>query len=244
MNSGLYTAFSGLRAQMTALDLVSNNLANVNTAGFKEERAFFTLLDQTLKDADSSQLGTVINNHVVLAGGALNQSDGSLVATGRELDIALSGNGYLTVQTPRGLRYTRDGGLAIGEKDLLSTRDGYAVLGENGPIQLGPGKVRIDEQGSVYLDGNLVDRLKLVAFNDPRALLREGASLMAPADEKLKAAAAQPEVRQGYIEQSNVNAVASVVGMIGILRNFEAIQKSVNLLMNDINAKAIDRLGR
>jgi len=229
---------------MTALDLVSHNLANVNTAGFKEERAFYTLLDQTLNDPDSSQLGAVINNQVVLAEGALNQSDGSLVATARDLDVALAGDGYLTVQTPRGLRYTRNGSLAIGKGELLNTQEGYAVLGENGPIQLGAGKVRIDQQGSVYLDGNLVDRLKLVAFKDPRALLREGASLMAPANEEVKPPAAQPDVRQGYIEQSNVNTIASVVGMIGILRHFEAIQKSVNLLMNDINAKAIESLGR
>ncbi len=244
MNSGLYTAFSGLRAEMTALDMASHNLANVNTVGFKEGRAFFTLLNETLNDPASSQVGAVINNQVVLAEGALNESDGSLVATSRDLDIALSGNGYLTVQTPHGTRYTRDGGLTMGKRDLLSTRDGYAVLGEDGPIQLGQGKVRIDEQGGVYLDGNLVDRLKLVTFNDPRALQREGASLMAPVSDKIKGAPAQLQVRQGYLEQSNVNAVASVVGMVGILRHFEAIQKSVNLLMNDVNAKAIDRLGR
>jgi flagellar basal-body rod protein FlgG len=186
----------------------------------------------------------VINNQVVLAEGALNESDGSQVATNRDLDIALAGNGYLTVQTPRGVRYTRFGSLMIGKQDVLSTREGYAVLGENGRIQLGPGKVRIDEQGGVYLEGNLVDRLKLVTFADPRALQREGASLMVPANGKARATPAQPQVQQGYLEQSNVNAVASVVGLIGILRHFEAIQKSVNLLMNDINAKAIERLGR
>ena len=244
MNSGLYTAFSGLRAQTTALDMVSHNLANVNTAGFKEGRAFFTLLNQAVNDPDSTGLGAVINNQVVLAEGALNESDGSQVATNRDLDIALAGNGYLTVQTPRGVRYTRFGSLMIGKQDVLSTREGYAVLGENGRIQLGPGKVRIDEQGGVYLEGNLVDRLKLVTFADPRALQREGASLMVPANGKAQATPAQPQVQQGYLEQSNVNAVASVVGLIGILRHFEAIQKSVNLLMNDINAKAIDRLGR
>ena len=86
--------------------------------------------------------------------------------------------------------------------------------------------------------------MKLVTFGDPQALQREGASLMAPVNDKVKSAPAQPLVRQGYLEQSNVNAVASVVGMVGILRHFEAIQKSVNLLMNDVNAKAIDRLGR
>jgi flagellar basal-body rod protein FlgG len=89
-----------------------------------------------------------------------------------------------------------------------------------------------------------MDRLKLVTFNDPRALQREGAALMAPVSDKMKAVPAQLQVRQGYLEQSNVNAIAGVVGMVGILRHFEAIQKSVNLLMNEVNAKAIDRLGR
>ena len=244
MNSGLYTAFSGLRAEMTALDMVSHNLANVNTAGFKEGRAFFTLLNQAASDPNPSRLDGVINSQVAVAEGALNNSDGSHVATSRDLDIALSGDGYLTVQTPRGLRFTRQGNLAVNRQDVLTTREGYPVLGENGPIQLGPGKVRIDEQGGVYLDGNPIDRMKMVTFGDPQALQREGASLMAPVNDKVKSAPAQPLVRQGYLEQSNVNAVASVVGMVGILRHFEAIQKSVNLLMNDVNAKAIDRLGR
>jgi len=229
---------------MTALDMVSHNLANVNTAGFKEGRAFFTVLNQAASDSNPSRLDGVINSQVGVAEGALNNSDGSYVATNRDLDIALSGDGYLTVQTPRGLRFTRQGTLAISRQDVLTTRDGYPVLGENGPIQLGPGKVRIDEQGSVYLDGNPIDRMKLVTFSDPQALQREGASLLATVNDKVKSIPAQPEVSQGYLEQSNVNAVASVVGMVGILRHFEAIQKSVNLLMNDVNAKAIDRLGR
>ncbi len=224
--------------------MVSHNLANVNTAGFKEGRAFFTLLNQAVNDPDSFRLDGVINSQVVVAEGALDNSDGSLIATKRDLDLALSGNGYLTVQTPRGLRYTRQGSLAVSKQDVLTTREGNVVLGENGPIQLGPGTVRIDEQGSVYLDGNVIDRLKLVTFGDPQALKREGDSLMAPVNDAVKAVPAQPEIRQGYLEQSNVNAVASVVGMVGILRHFEAIQKSVNLLMNDINDKAIDRLGR
>jgi len=228
---------------MTALDQLSNNLANVNTVGFKGGRTFFTILNQAVSSQDSTLLNTVINNQATVAQGSVNESDGSLLTTGRELDLALSGNGYLAVVTPRGVRYTRCGNLILGKQDLLSTNDGYAVLGEHGPIRLGQGQVHINEQGDVYLDGNSVDRLKLVAFADPAVLRREGNSLLLPADDKARTVPAQVQVRQGYLEQSNVNAVAAVVDLVGILRHFEAIQKSLHLLMNDVNAKAIERLG-
>ncbi len=244
MNSGLYTAYSGLRAKVTALDQLSNNLANLNTVGFKEGRSFFTLLNQAIDARDSTLLNSVINSRVTVAPGSVDESDGSLLATGRELDLALSGSGYLSVNTPRGTRYTRNGGLTLGKDGVLSTADGNPVLGENGPIRLYPGKIHFSEQGEVYLEGKLVDRLKLVAFSDPSALQREGSSLLFPANEQVRAVPASARVQQGFLEQSNVNAVSSVVGLVEILRHFEAIQKSVHLLMNDINAKAIERLGR
>ncbi|NWG13351.1 MAG: flagellar hook-basal body protein [Acidobacteria bacterium] len=244
MNSGLYTAYSGLRAQVTALDRLSNNLANLSTVGFKEGRSFFTLLNRTIDARDSTQLSSVINSQVTLAEGAVDEEDGSLLPTGRDLDLALSGNGYLTIDTPRGIRYTRNGRLILGKEGVLSTADGSPVLGENGPIRLGPGKILVNEQGGVYLEGRLVDRLKLAAFSDPSLLQREGKSLLFPAGEQIRAVAPRVQVHQGYLEQSNVNAVASVVGLVEILRHFEAIQKSVQLLMNDINAKAIEKLGR
>jgi len=244
VNSGVYTAYSGLRAQMTALDQLSNNLANVNTVGFKEGRTFLTLLNRAMGSPDSTDLTSVINSQVTVAPGPFNESDGSLVTTGRELDLALSGNGYLAVSTPRGVRYTRNGSLVLGKQGVLSTTDGHAVLGEKGPIQLGPGKVQINELGDVQLDEVAVDRLKLVSFAEPHLLQREGNSLLAPVQEGIRAVPANVRVRQGYLEQSNVNAVASVVQLVEILRHFEAAQKSVHLLMNDVNAKAIERLGR
>ncbi len=244
MNSGLYTAYSGLRAQVTALDQLSNNLANLNTIGYKEGRSFFTLLNQAVDAQDSTLLNSVINSQVTVARGSVDESDGSLLATGRELDLALSGSGYLAVDTPRGVRYTRNGSLMRGKDGVLSTADGNSVLGENGPIRLYPGKIHFNEQGDLYLDGRLIDRLKLVAFSNPGMLQREGNSLLFPADDQVRAVPARVQVQQGFLEQSNVNAVASVVSLVEILRRFEAIQKSVHLLMNDINAKAIERLGR
>ena len=117
------------------------------------------------------------------------------------------------------------------------------MLGEGGhSISLGPGKIRINDDGEVFLNDARVDRLKIVNFDNPSALVREGGSLLSSNGGQEKPAEAK--VKQGYLEQSNVNPVSAVISMVGILRQFEAIQKSVNLLMNDINQKSIERLGR
>lgn len=243
MNSGLYTAYSGLKARSDALDILANNLANVNTTGFKEEKAFFSLLEQSRAALnEGGELGAAVNRSV-LAHRALNHEAGALGFTGRDLDIAIAGNGFLAVQTPQGIRYTRNGNLQLNSQSVLTTSEGFPVLGVSGkPIALGPGKIHIAEDGSVSLDGAQVDSLKVVAFDDLSTLEKEGNSLFVARAGLEKASTAQ--LKSGYLEQSNVNAVSSIVQMVDVLRHFEAIQKSVNLLMNDINSKAIERLGR
>jgi len=241
----MYTAFSGLKAQMNALEMLSNNLANLNTPGFKEQKAFFTVMNQTLAAVDASDLNAAINNHSVLAHGTLNLREGSLRATGRELDLALVGNGFLSIETPAGPRYTRNGNLTLNNKVVLSTQEGFPVVGEKGPIALGPGKVTINDAGEVFLDETRVDRLKLVTFDNPLTLQKEGNSLLKPGDgTTVPKPSTSISVRQSYLEESNVNPVLAAVEMIGILRQFEAMQKSVNLLMNEMNTKAIERLAR
>jgi flagellar basal-body rod protein FlgF len=240
VNNGIYTGYSGLRAQVDALDLLANNLANINTAGFKEEMAYFSLMNQPSGD----ELNATINRSVMTLG-TLNPLEGSLSQTNRDLDIAIEGNGFLAIQTPRGIRYTRSGDLKQNAKGVLCCAEGSPVLGVNGrPITLGPGKIHISENGSISLDNVQVDRLKVVSFNNLTNLLREGNSLFALADGKDQEKISDARIRSGYLEQSNVNPVNSIVRMMGIMRNFEAIQKTVNLIFNDINAKSIEKLGR
>ena len=245
MHSGIYTAYSGLKAQMEALDVLAGNLANINTTGFKEQKAFFTTLNAAMNSTDAGPLDAAINTHAVLTESALNATDGVAVATHRDLDLALVGKGFLTVETPSGIRYTRNGNLMTDAKSVLCTSEGYPVLGERGRIMLGPGKVDINQDGEILVAGARVERLRIAAFDNPAALRREGSSLLAPAqggqDPK---AATDVSVRQGYQEQSNVNPVLATVRMVAIMRHFEAIQKSVNLMFNDMDAKSIERLGR
>ncbi len=245
MNSGIYTAYSGMQAQLDALEMLANNLANINTTAFKEEKAFFTYLNQSLGTSEgTSDLNEAMNRSVRTLG-TVNTAEGSLSPTGRDLDVAIEGNGFLVIDTPRGIRYTRNGSLRINTQSVLTTSDGYPILGANRrPITLGPGKVHINSDGEVSLDDAAVDRMKIVTFDDISKLEKEGGSLFISRSGQSSEKPSDATVKSGYLEQSNVNAVTSVVQMVEILRHFEAIQKSVNLLMNDINAKVIDKLGK
>ncbi len=244
MHSSIQVAYTGLKAQMDALDTLANNLANANAAGFKEQKSFFTTFNRMMESPGATPLEAAINNEVS-AGSALNLGDGSMVETRRDLDVALSGNGFFTVETPGGVRYTRNGNFTTNAKSVLCTADGFPVLGERGQIALNPGKVTINQDGEILVDDVRVERLKLAAFDDRASLLSEGSLLFAPAP---GGQAAKPAsgvvVRQGYQEQSNVNPMLATVRMVEILRHFEAIQKSISLMFNDIDAKAIERLGR
>ena len=245
MNSGLYTAYSGMKAQSDALEILANNLANLNTTGFKEERAFFSLLDQSLNPSDQPDNINNAINRSVLTHKTLNSTEGSLSFTNSDFDVAITGNGFLVVDTPQGIRYTRNGNLRLNAQSILTTSEGFPVLGASGrPITLGPGKIHIGDDGGVSLENAQVDRLKVVAFDNLSALQKEGNSLFLSKEGQASEKPSDATIQSGYLEQSNVNAVSSVVRMVDIMRHFEAIQKTVSLLMNDINSKAIDRLPR
>jgi flagellar basal-body rod protein FlgF len=245
MNGGLYTAFSGLRAQSEALDILANNLANANTTGFKEDKAFFTLLDQSLNQPNKPDTMTTAISRSVSAHKALNPTGGSLAHTSRDLDVAIEGSGFLVVSTPQGIRYTRNGNMHLNAQAVLTTSEGFPVLGDSGtPITLGPGNVKINQDGEVLLDNSKADRLKIVTFDNISALEKQGNSLFLSRSGQASETASDATVKSGYLEESNVNPVTSMVQMVDIMRHFESIQKSVSLLMNDINSKAIEKLGK
>lgn len=234
-----------MRAQSDALDILSNNLANVNTAGFKEENAFYTLFDESLNDPKNAGTLDSAINRSVRTEKALNPAISSFTLTSRDLDIAIEGNGFLAVSTPQGVRYTRNGSLHLNAQSVLTTADNYPVLGISGkPITLGPGKININNDGEVALENSRVDRLKIVTFDKMSTLKKQGSSLFRTTPGTGPEIPSNASVKSGYLETSNVNAVSSMVRMVEIMRQFESIQKSVTLLMNDVNSKAIDKLGR
>ncbi len=170
MNTGVQAASSGMKAQIEALDILANNLANLNTNGYKEQKAFFSILSESAaagSDDDPS------NVRSVSAQGALNLADGSLQPTGRDLDVALVGEGFFAVQTPQGIRYTRNGSLRLNEKGELVVSGGYPVLDDSGgKMTIGPGKLNITEKGIVYSGNRKVGQLRLVTFEEPAKVIR------------------------------------------------------------------------
>lgn len=265
MIQGWYTGASGMIAQQVRLDAISNNLANVDTDGYKRDtavhKAFAQLLLRRFDDDGvrlnpfgSSDLAPVVGK---LGTGVENNElytqfeQGALKETQSDLDIALDGKGFMSVRTPAGERYTRNGAFTIGKEGYLETVDGYPVLGEKGPIQVKANNFRVDKDGGVWVNADLqndpfrlvspesntwdhpvkLDTLKIVDFDKDRFLAKQGANLWATTDEsgdaQVMKAGARPQVIQGFVEASNVNPVLEMVNMIDVNRAYEANQKSI-----------------
>jgi flagellar basal body rod protein FlgG len=239
MAGGYYAALSGMRTRLDQLDRLADEIANAGTAGFKGERA---ALEKAPRRAFADALDTAID---VSAGPRrLDTRQGTVLPTGRELDIAIEGNGFLAVQTDAGLRYTRNGHLSRQADGTLSTSDGAVVLGLDGPVTVGPGPIQVEEDGTVRNGGVVAGRLRIVAFADPAALIREGGSVLRAPVGATPADVATPIVRAGALEQSNVSVVERVAELTSLSRTFEALQRSLSVLMNDVDGRTIDTLGR
>jgi flagellar basal-body rod protein FlgF len=240
MAGGYYIALSGMRARLDALDRLASDIANVSTAGYRAERA-------TTAQADRADFGAVLTSAIDVAGGPtrIDLRAGAIAPTGRDLDVAIDGPGMFVVSTPGGPRYTRDGRFVRGADGTLTTSSGLAVQGQTGaPLNVGKsGAIEIDEDGSVRSNGATVGRLKVVAFKDPGALIREGTSLFR-ANSQVPGPAPGSAVRPGALEQSNVSVVDRITELTNVTRSFETMQKALSILANDIDLRAITELGR
>jgi flagellar basal-body rod protein FlgF len=238
MPGGQYIALSGMRTRLDELDRLAADIANTATAGYKSERG-------SNLTADRPVFNDVLQSAIdVTAGGRrLDARAGAIDPTGRDLDVAIDGDGFFTVQTAAGVRYSRNGHFSRSADGFLTTPDGSKVLGTNGPLQLGTGKTRIDEDGTVMSGDTAAGRLAIVRFANAGGLIREGSSNLS-ADGMLPTPAPQATIRAGSLEQSNVSVVERVAELTNATRSFEALQKSVSILMNDVEVRAIEVLGR
>ncbi len=245
MDSGLYSSYSGVRALADMLEVLSNNLANVRTSGFKGDESFFSVYNRTLSESTVAPLDKAINDSSVVEGSVVDFRPGPMIMTGRELDVALEGSGFFVINTPGGVGYTRNGNFQLSAKGQLVTSEGLAVMGSKGPITLPAGKVSISQAGEVEVNGARIDKLKVVDFPDKRALEKVGDSLFKDRSTTSK----EQEVtglivRGGSLEQSNVNPIRQMTMMISITRQFESLQKAIQMIMNTMNDKSINQVGR
>jgi len=244
MDSGFYSAFTGLAARMQSLDLVANNLANVNTVGYKGQKEFYSAFAASLSNSRISPLNQAINDYGLLGGSRIDFTAGSLDSTGNDTDLAIDGAGFFAVKTKAGAdRYTRNGNFTLNTQRQLVDSQGNLVQGQDGPIQLPNGKVTVSTDGTVSVDGALVATMKVVDFAPGTQLSPEGdTDFSAPTGTAKPALAAQ--IRQGMLEASNSNPVAGAVALIDLQRNAEMMQRALSIFNTDFNQTAIQELSR
>jgi flagellar basal body rod protein FlgG len=241
MDSISISAASGMRARMESLDLLANNLANAETGGYKADREFYSLF--TGADATSDPSTGDLTTLPVVEKHWTDLSQGDFHVTGNPLDFAVDGDGLFALQTPRGVRYTRNGNFRISAAGILSTNDGSTVRSRTGgPIQLQAGlPIDVQSDGTVLQGGTAAGQIEVASF-DPGTLNKEGASYWAP----LAGAVPKPAkgvVLQGKLEASNVGTAESAVRLVAIMRQFEMLQKAMTI-GNDLNQRAIQEVAR
>jgi flagellar basal-body rod protein FlgF len=244
MDSGYYAAMTGLVARTQALDTAASNLANAQTPGYRAEREFFrsALLGP---DALDSQLGRTVNNFGLLGGDRLDLGQGALTATGNPLDLAIEGEGFFQVQTPNGLRYTRDGGFHRSPTGQLMTAAGEPVLSDAGkPIQLPPGDLTVGSDGAISLAGGVVATVGVFTFPSEAQLTPEGANRYVAPQGVSAALSKKSTVHQGMIEAANQDVIQGSLNLIVMQRQAEMMQKALNTFHNDFNKFATEDLPR
>jgi flagellar basal-body rod protein FlgG len=245
MLRALYSSAAGMQSQQVNLDVIANNLANVNTTGFKKSKTEFQdLLYQTSRSAGADQgagnqlpTGVQIGHGSQLVATSKIFTTGELTKTGEQLDVAIQGHGFFEVQMPDGNKaYTRDGALKTGSDGRITTSDGYQVLGGFQPIPPGTTAVSIAPTGEVTTTtatGTQSYRVQLVRFTNPAGLENLGGNLYRETLASGTAELGNPgengfgSLQQGYLEMSNVKVVEEMVNMIIAQRAYEVNSKAV-----------------
>ena len=240
MLRGLYTAYTGMRNEQYRMDIMSNNLANADTTGFKKEgstsQAYAEVMAVKIKDVSENpntprRLGKM-SLGVKIGETFTDFSQGSLRDTGNTYDIAIGGSGFFNIEFTNkagetSTKYTRDGGFTITKDGYLVTKDGDYVLGENGRIQLSTtaGTTVFDRSGNIFQDDRLVASLKITDFEDTNYLTHYGETMWDAKEGAVQQDAEDAQIYQGYLEMSNASVVKEMVNMITISRQYESNQK-------------------
>ncbi len=228
MYVGYFYAVRGAMGQAQRMDIISSNMANASTPGFKKDRTTFEDYLIEIVKADQAQ-------------GPIRQTD-------RDLDVALKGPGYIKVQTPTGVAYTRDGSFHIDRAGNLLTAEGHPVLGDGGPINLGEETsepITINSRGGIMRGQEQIATLALVDLKDKTYLQNQGGSLVvwAGAGQPEEVQALETEVLQDHLEMANVHVVSEMVDMIDAYRSFESYIKAIQSF-HEIDTKAVNQVGR
>ena len=258
MREFLFTAVTGAMAEEDRINTIANNLANVNTPGFKRSgMAFKAYFNEYLRKLEkegttpekiptSPEFLTLLRSteYVVTDETYVDFSPGPIKVTGNPLDVAIDGQGFFKVKTPKGVMYTRNGNFTMNEKGELVTQDGFQVLDTKGkPIVIKGKNIAIGEDGTVWVDGGIVSRIAVVDFPNKKLLIKRAGQLFEnvdPAGNRERLLKSY-RVEGGAVEMSNVNVVKEMVGMIETMRKFEAHQRVITTF-SDTTGRLINQL--
>lgn len=247
MADGIYASLAGSAAQMRLIDVIANNLANVNTAGFKRDRVSFE--ERPAAPPDSRGFEELLDrsgiegpSSVALGATSPDMSPGPLHATGNPLDLALGASGFLMVDTPQGARLTRDGRLAIDAQGVLVTERGAPLVGEGGAIVFpaGMSELAITADGEIFADDEFVGKLRIVEPAEGKPA-KEGNGLWNPGAAGV-VDTQDPSLNQGFLEGSNVQTVSALVELIQAQRSFDANQQAIRA-HRDMDQQSVRKVG-
>jgi len=241
MDNSLLVSLSHQLAAYRAIDVIANNIANASTPGFKRESAKFEEYVARMQPAEG-ETGTQPLSFVKDAGIMRDVSQGPVTQTGAPFDVAINGKGFFVVQTPQGLRYTRDGHFSLDANGQIVNSNGYVLQGDGGAITITPddGDIRIAPDGTVSGRTGQLAKVRIADFADVTAMVKEGANLYSTGQ-----AAQVPEVidlRQGALEGSNVQPVLEISHMIEVMRAYEATA-TLSKNQQDMKLEAVQKLG-
>jgi flagellar basal-body rod protein FlgF len=255
MNRGIYPILSGALAHERRMQVFANNMANINTAGFKQDEQSFQAIFPRMKTAlpPIGQPASLAQQILARPFGPTERAfaaphavkttfeSGRVRLTGNPLDMAIQGPGFFEVKTPQGTRYTRNGMLSLDNQRRLVTSTGFPVMGTKGEIKIPVGKLELSTDGQIKVEGNPVATLKIVEFPDAHMPVKSTDGLFA-SDTK-GTVAKTPQVQSGHVEESNVNSLGEMVKMIEGMRSYESAQKLIQTL-DHMAEVAIQDVGR
>jgi len=241
MIKGIYTSASGMLPRILKQETFANNMANVNTPGYKKDGVFL----QVLSEAAQKEIITDHPWEVPMVDDIyVDFSQGDLEKTGNDTNIAIDGDGFFAIQTSSGLMYSRSGDFSLSPQGQLIDRNGNSVMTDSGPLTILADSFMVGDDGTVTVDGFAVGRIKVVDFEKPYELNKAGNSYLVPKDATVVEKPANDfQVRQGYLEKSNVNVIEVMVDMLSSFRAYEAGQKAIQSQDETLD-KAISDLGR
>ncbi len=250
MLRSFYIAGTGMLVQREKMDVLTNNITNIDTTGYKKDKLISSAFkDMLIKRTDDpyilsrTNLIGPQNTGVHIEEIVTSFKQGNMEQTDRMEDLALENEGFFVIETAEGNRYTRSGNFSVDVEGYLVNSDGLYVMGENGRINVGENDFTADAEGNIYINETLTDKIKIVTFDDLAGLRKEADNLYSNYSAGQERAAAEVKVKQGYLESSNVDMAQEMVDMMAYSRAYEINQRVLKMLDSSLE-KTVNQVGK